>query len=132
MQDEDKAILQALAYKLRHNLTNDAFADLPKTFPIEHFPSIVKIRSQLAFISGIVPQVFDCCPQSCMAYTGPLKALTQCLYCKTSRFDEYGNAHHRYSYIPFKDCLLALHRDKPTAKLMDYHAEFKPTPDGGV
>ncbi|PIL31775.1 hypothetical protein GSI_06479 [Ganoderma sinense ZZ0214-1] len=132
LRDEDKAILRALAYKLRHNLTNDAFSDLPNAFPLENFPSLAKIRAHLAFLSGLKPQVYDCCPESCMAYTGPLEDLTHCAYCKTSRFDEYGNPRRCYTYLPLKDRLRALRRHEPTAKEMDYRGKFEATPNGGV
>ena len=122
------SILRAYAYKLKHNLTESAFADLPHVFPSERLPSLHKIQARVAFLSGLAPQHFDCCIESCMAYTGPLSDLLECPHCGTSRHDEHGKPRRQFSYVSIIPRLSALYRDPTTAEKMAYRADFDAEP----
>ncbi|KAI0698808.1 hypothetical protein C8Q76DRAFT_633802, partial [Earliella scabrosa] len=132
LREEDKAYLRAFAYKLRHNLTNEAFADIPNGFPIDDMPTLAKIRARMSFLSGIKPEVYECCPDSCMAYTGPLAHLQTCSYCQTSRYDEYGKARQTFTYLPLKPRLVAQRQHPDTARKMAYRGEYETDPEGHI
>ncbi|KAI0749096.1 hypothetical protein C8Q74DRAFT_1374197 [Fomes fomentarius] len=89
LSEEDKRLLQIYAYQLKHKLTENAYKDLPSTFDIEDLPSLKRLRSRVAFLAGLEHQLFDCCIQSCMAYTGPYTEFKECLYCEEPRYDTY-------------------------------------------
>jgi len=59
------------------------------------------ITRRVAILSGIVPLYFDCCPNSCIAYTGEYALLDQCPLCSQTRFRE-GTKKPRWQfcYIP--------------------------------
>jgi hypothetical protein len=46
-----------------------------------HLPSHFHLQSYLQNITGLHSQYFDCCPNSCMAYTGQYSDLTECPHC---------------------------------------------------
>ncbi|KAI0694857.1 hypothetical protein C8Q76DRAFT_585319, partial [Earliella scabrosa] len=130
LSDEDRAILRAYAYKLKHNLTESAFQDLHYVFPNTPLLSLHQIKARLAFLSGLTPSRYDCCVQSCMAYTGPLADLQECPHCRTSRYDEYGKARRQYSYLSLKARPLAMRRNRQTAEGMQYRGEYIADPAG--
>ncbi len=132
LREEDKVFLRAFAYKLRHKLTNEAFADIPNGFPIEDMPTLATICSRIAFLSGIKADRYDCCPDSCMAYTGYLAELDKCSYCETTRYDEYGNPRQQFSYLPLKLRLLAHRQHTETALKMFYRRDHEPDPSGTI
>ncbi|CDO74404.1 hypothetical protein BN946_scf184867.g2 [Trametes cinnabarina] len=53
LSEEDKAILHTLAFLVKHNLSEDAFAELPQVFPTARLPSLHKIKARITFLSGI-------------------------------------------------------------------------------
>lgn len=44
------------------------------------------MKNRIEWLSGVVSMASDMCPNSCMAYTGPLADRTTCLYCNTARY----------------------------------------------
>ncbi|KAF9046850.1 hypothetical protein BDZ89DRAFT_62271 [Hymenopellis radicata] len=66
----DRLICRAFAYKLRHHLTDEGFVDLPHVFEpdADHSQlSLAAVRTRVAFLSGFKPQFYDCCPKSWFA-----------------------------------------------------------------
>ncbi|KAJ7270851.1 hypothetical protein C8J57DRAFT_1065279 [Mycena rebaudengoi] len=63
--DEMKSI-RAHNYKVDTDLGARAYDKLPRTFPeLADLPSRQQLRTQITFLSGIVPVKYDCCPNSC-------------------------------------------------------------------
>jgi hypothetical protein len=44
----------------------------------------------------IQPQVFDCCSDGCVAYTGRLLAAASCLVCEKGRYHEDGRTKYTF------------------------------------
>ncbi|KAH9857261.1 hypothetical protein C2E23DRAFT_749127, partial [Lenzites betulinus] len=128
LSDADRAILRAFAFRLNNNLTEEAFAQIPYAFPTEKLPTYHKIKARVAFLAGIKAEVYDCCPESCMAYTGPLRDLQECSYCQTSRLDDYGNPRRQFSFFPVQSRLTALSSNRTTAEQMTYRADYVSDP----
>ena len=102
-----------------------------------HFPSIQpeipsmwRINEKLEKLSGIHPQWFDCCINSCMAYTGLYKDKLSCDYCNTPRFyDRKDTKGHqkpkkRYLFLPLCPRLRAQYKTEQAQVLMEYRASF--------
>jgi len=106
------------------------FAKLPYAFPSE--PPLSKlnsVRSRVAYLSGIKPKFYDCCPNSCCCYTGAHKTLFECPYCNEPQFRQDGNARKKFTYIPLIPCLVAFTGNHPLSKKMKYQGhehEHKP------
>ena len=120
LTEEDRRLLQAFAYQIKHGLTEEAFKDIPEAFGADEFPSLQKIRSRMAFLSGIKAERYDCCINSCMAYTGSLADLDACPHCKEPRYNQYASPRQQFTYLPAISCLIALHANAQTAEAMRY------------
>ncbi|KAI0640398.1 hypothetical protein C8Q79DRAFT_882617, partial [Trametes meyenii] len=132
LSNEDKAILRAFAFHVNTNLSEDHFAQIPYAFLAEKLPSLHKIKARVTFLAGIKPQVYDCCSDSCVAYTGPFADLQECPYCKLSRYDDYGKPRRRFTYFPMEARLAALSSHRETAERMQYRGDYISDPSGTV
>lgn len=112
--------MRVFAFQVQNNLNEDTLAQIPAAFPTEQLPTLKKIRARIAFLSGFDAERYDCCVESCIAYTGPYADLEQCPYCKTSRHDDFGNPRRQFAYLSLKRRLLALRQHQETAQQMEY------------
>ncbi|KAI0659148.1 hypothetical protein C8Q70DRAFT_898649, partial [Cubamyces menziesii] len=124
LSETDKILLRAISFNVRNNLSRNAFAELPQIWPDVKIPSLRKIKARLAFLAGLSFQYYDCCIESCMAYTGPLSGLQECMHCGTSRLDEYGKPRRQFGYLPMESRLVLLYRHRSTAEKMFYRANY--------
>ena len=104
----------------------------------KHFPdrkqlfSHYQMKNRIQWLSGVVSMATDMCPNSCMAYTGPLADRTTCLYCDAARYkltpeskvaacDEASCVPmQQFFTVPIGPQLQALWRHPKSAKLMKY------------
>jgi hypothetical protein len=124
----DEDICRGWAFKLKANIPDRIWAFVDRAFPRrgqEALPKTDAQRSRIAFLAGIQPQVYDCCPDSCLCYTGPHAELTQCPYCDKSRRTSKGKARKTFSYIPLAPRLAQFAANLRMAKLMQYRGEYK-------
>ena len=124
----DRDICKAFSYKLQTHTTDKAFSLLPRAFEtVRPLPNLHGIRTRAAFLSGFKPEHYDCCPNSCCAYTGPHKDLTACPYCKEPRICASGAAQKRFTYIPIIPRLKAFLANPKAATEMAYRSSHKQT-----
>ena len=92
------------------------------------------LRRELERISGIKRETFDCCINSCMAFTGEHKAAEKCLHCDEDRFfDETRKPRQTWSYIPLTSRLKLQYRNPSRAKVLsEYRHGFNPRSTTGV
>jgi len=83
-------------------------------------PKIDRIRSRITFLSGIKPEIYDCCPNSCCCYTGSLRDLRECPYCNQPRYRADGKSRKKFSYIPLIPRLVAFAGNQSMATKMQY------------
>ncbi|KAH9930110.1 uncharacterized protein B0H18DRAFT_873619, partial [Fomitopsis serialis] len=122
LSETDKATLRTFALKTDEHLTRRTLEKLPFAFPGAHVPSANHLRTRVAFLSGIKPVLYDCCPNSCCCYTGPHAALDNCPYCKAPRRDSRGKARSQFSYIPLIPRLQAFQANTEMATAMKHRA----------
>jgi hypothetical protein len=126
LSDNDIEILRAVALKLKHNLSTQCFNDLRRAFPNSSIQSWAAAQTTLLRISGIAPILYDCCTNSCCAYTGRHKEKKFCPYCKQPRFNKKGRPRRRFSYIRLIPRLQALYGNQDLARRMLYRSEKFP------
>ncbi|KAF9473564.1 hypothetical protein BDN70DRAFT_771485, partial [Pholiota conissans] len=126
----DRAICRAFSFKLQANLTDKSYSKAPLAFNTNpQLPKIGALRSRVAFLSGFKPQRFDCCPSSCICYTGPREKLQACPICKLPRFNANGTAKKHFTYIPLIPRLVASFRNVEHAQKMLYRSQHKHDPN---
>ncbi|KIK59410.1 hypothetical protein GYMLUDRAFT_119772, partial [Collybiopsis luxurians FD-317 M1] len=89
-------------------------------YPDSKLYSHYRIEKEVKNLSGIQPILCDMCPNSCMAYTGPLKNLEQCTQCGERHYDEKGNYHQKFYTIPIAPQIQARKWNEESAKELDY------------
>ena len=57
-------------------------------------------EKRIEFLSGVTPVLYDCCINSCMAYTGDYLELETCRYCSEPRLGTNGKPQRQFSYLP--------------------------------
>ncbi|KIJ63233.1 hypothetical protein HYDPIDRAFT_92764, partial [Hydnomerulius pinastri MD-312] len=123
LSESDKQTLRAFAFMHRCRLTQEGFSMLPFAFPDANVQSLSTTISRVAFLSGVVPIDYDCCPNSCCCFVGPNEDLDSCPYCHSPRFSPSGQPSKRFSYIPIIPRLIAMYGHTDMAKKMRYRAD---------
>ncbi|KAF8158604.1 hypothetical protein BJ912DRAFT_801077, partial [Pholiota molesta] len=125
----DRAICRAFSFKLQTNLTDRGYSMAPLAFQSNPpLPKIDTLRSRVAFLAGFKPQRYDCCPNSCICYTGPRDTLQACPHCNEPRFGANGTSRKHFTYIPLIPRLLASFRNTKRAKSMLYRSQHVHNP----
>lgn len=106
-------------------MTREMFEMLPYAFPGSPATTEDRVDSRAAFLSGLDPELYECCPNSCCCYVGSHSELQVCPYCSEPRYNRAGKPRKIFTYIPLVPRLLAAYRNPEMAKRMRYRAEFK-------
>jgi hypothetical protein len=130
MDERDKLILRAFALKIRDHLKDDTFESLPFVFQNHTLPSWKETRSRVAFLSGLHPVAYDCCPNSCCCFVGPHALLDKCPYCNAARYSVEQRARKSFVYVPLAPRLVALYRNVDLATKMEYRSQCVPSTQG--
>lgn len=101
-------------------MPGETFAMLPLAFPDSNISTWKDIQSRAARLSGFQPQRFDCCINSCCAFTGPHESKTTCPYCAEPRHNAAGKPRQTFIYLPIIPRLKAFLASKPMAEEMTY------------
>jgi len=89
----EKDTIKVMALEIGNQLTRKAYQGVQK---LTH--GHMEIRSEyvggqiLEHMSGIHPQVYECCANLCICFTGEFKSLTMCPLCKEPRYDGWQKA----------------------------------------
>ncbi|KIM36857.1 hypothetical protein M413DRAFT_31260 [Hebeloma cylindrosporum] len=90
-------------------------------YPEDELLSYDQIKWRIACITGVYAIIKDMCPNSCIAYTGPFKALDHCPRCNETRNDPSKQSPRQQFYmLPIGPVIQAMKRQKLTAEKMDY------------
>ena len=130
MDERDKLILRAFALKIRDHLKDETFETLPLVFQNYTLPSWKETRSQIAFLSGLHPTVYDCCPNSCCCFIGPHTLLDKCPYCNAARYSVGRRARKSFVYVPLAPRLVALYRNVDLVTKMKYRSQSAQSTQG--
>ncbi|KAI0326296.1 hypothetical protein GY45DRAFT_1224723, partial [Cubamyces sp. BRFM 1775] len=123
VSQDDLQRLRQFAFMVDTQIPDSAFAKLPFVYPDAHIDSWKAIQSRVAQLSGITPELYDCCVNSCVCFTGPHAHLTACPHCNETRHRADGRPRARFMYIPLTPRLKALQGNKSSAQQMRYRAD---------
>lgn len=122
-QKEDLDDIQALAYNLKHSHTRAALEDLSRMHGLSS-PYIMK--KKLERFSDVVDVPYDCCIDSCMAFTGPYEDLEKCKICNEPRYDNRGRPRNIFRYLPLIPRLQAFFQSDRIIDMLGYREELGP------
>jgi len=134
LTDEDLDDIQA--FKLH------VFAQMPRTafnqmrYAFQHrmqISSLYVICNKLAILSGITPQWYDCCVNSCIAYVNDYEDLGECPECSEPRWIS-GTHHQRprrmFCYLPLIPRLQTFFTNPTSREEILYRHQYEPTKNG--
>jgi hypothetical protein len=126
----EKDSIKAMALKIGNQLTRKAFQGVQK---LTH--GHMKIGSEyvagriLECASGVRFQIYDCCVNSCVCFTGEFESLTACPLCKEPKYDKRQKARNRFRYIPIIPRLQAMFQNPRIIELLLYRFQRKADPN---
>ncbi|QRW07615.1 Transposase family Tnp2 protein [Ceratobasidium sp. AG-Ba] len=122
-------------YKIDTGITSRAYGKLPQAFPeLERLPTEARMKTRMEILSGTAGVYYDCCEDSCMAFTGNKELLEKCTRCGKDRYEQDPDNPERrrpkrtFLYIPAAPRLANLYRDPETAEELGYRAQFQSEP----
>ncbi|KIY60624.1 hypothetical protein CYLTODRAFT_315278, partial [Cylindrobasidium torrendii FP15055 ss-10] len=127
----DEQICCAYAYRVKHNLTDQAFHDLPGLFRNQEDapPKLSACQTRVTFLSGFKPEFYDCCPNSCVCYVAWNADLSECPHCREPRFRADGTPRQKFMYLPIIPRLVQFAASKEMASSMRERANRSSSPD---
>jgi hypothetical protein len=94
--------------------------NIERRYPESNLLSLDKVKQLIVEITGISPITDHMCIKSCVAYTGPFKALDACPICDEPRFDSQRQPRQVFLTIPVGPLLQALRRSEDKAMALRY------------
>ena len=89
LSDQDMDDIRAFKLYMVSNMPRRAFNQMRYAFKHKmEISSLYIITHKLAILSGTTPVWYDCCLNSCIAYTGDYKNNQQCPKCSEPRFTQ--------------------------------------------
>ena len=95
-------------------------------------PSLSQLCSCVTFLAGFSAQIYDCCPNSCLCYTGPHSSATSCTYCGLSWYHSNGKPRKKFTYLPLIPWLQAFCANTKLVTLMQYWSQYEYESTPGV
>ncbi|KAJ7608961.1 hypothetical protein DFH06DRAFT_901759, partial [Mycena polygramma] len=101
LTEQDRDNIRAFLLKLISNMPRTAYNQMVYAF--EHKMELSSewvMLHRMGILSGIQPDWYDCCVDSCCAYTGAFSDLTECPYCDAPRRSPTGKSRRMFAYLP--------------------------------
>jgi hypothetical protein len=88
LSEEDLNDIRASNYKADTQITDTAYEKLSLSFPqLADLSSLYVLQKRMVFLSGVEAVKYDCCINSCIAYTCSDATLQRCPFCHEARLD---------------------------------------------
>src|SRR6202035_830230 len=101
LTEEDRDNVRAFKLKIMSNMSRKTFDQMRFTFRHKiDLDSGWVILHRMAILSGVEPVNYDCCVNSCMAYTGKYQHREDCPFCNEPRYTTKRHARRTFMYLP--------------------------------
>jgi Transposase family tnp2 len=129
LTEEDHDNIRAFKIRMVSNMPRAAFNQMRYAFRHKlQISSHYVIAHRLAVLSGVEPIWIDCCPNSCIAYTGDYKDDEQCPVCSEDRFKRNTQQPRRtFCYIPLIPRLQNFFTNEKSVKELLYRHNYRPS-----
>ncbi|KAE9390937.1 hypothetical protein BT96DRAFT_1001778 [Gymnopus androsaceus JB14] len=125
LDDADLDAIKAFKLKVKNRLTREAYNDIRFLFCDKiDIDSEWRTINRMATLAEIKLVWYDCCINTCMAFTGIHADLDTCIYCNETRNDALGNPRRRFGYLPLIPRLQGLFQSERMVKLMSYRHSY--------
>ncbi|QRV91989.1 Transposase family tnp2 [Ceratobasidium sp. AG-Ba] len=86
--------------------------------------TLQRLGTQIASLSGIKAETYDCCVNVCHAFTGKFAEEARCSTCGEHRFDEIGRSRQNFQYIPTIARFLAMFNNPAFIEKLEYRHNY--------
>ncbi|KAI0371590.1 hypothetical protein BV20DRAFT_942100, partial [Pilatotrama ljubarskyi] len=100
LTEEDLQCLRPFALKVETHMPGRTFAKLQYAFPSANLESWKAVQARAAQLSGFEPECYDCCVNSCIAFTGVYAKDNSCPFCAEPRHNSKGQPRQQFVYLP--------------------------------
>ncbi|KAF8304894.1 hypothetical protein DL93DRAFT_2066700, partial [Clavulina sp. PMI_390] len=117
--------------KLLANLSRRVYNLVREYFQEElELESLYKLHKRMAELAGIHEEVYDCCVNTCVAYTRELQNATHCpnKSCKEPRYDSQGRSRCTFSHLPIEPRFVVMYKNPDEAARLSTRANWVHTP----
>ncbi|KAJ6472219.1 hypothetical protein C8R47DRAFT_953911, partial [Mycena vitilis] len=123
LTEKDRDNIRAWIVVLLSNMSRTAFAHMRHAF--RHKMDISShwvIIHRIVILTRVEPRWYDCCPNSCIAYTAEYSHLTSCPFttCKEPRFNANDKARRLFCYLPIIPRLQGFFNNPKTIESLSY------------
>ncbi|KAJ7200626.1 hypothetical protein GGX14DRAFT_336361, partial [Mycena pura] len=126
LSEEDRDTIRAFVLKIISNMSRTSFEMMRHAFSHKlEISSLYVMIHRVAMLSGIVPEWYDCCVQSCIAYTGGYAELDSCPHCQEARRSVAGKPRRQFCYLPLIPRLQGLFQDVEMIRKLRYRHNFE-------
>ena len=95
-----------------------------RCYPNDPFLSFWQVKRHVETLSGVVPILYDMCPDTCVGFTGPLADCDRCPMCGTDRYRSgMREPQRQFTIIPLGPVIQALYGSPETAGKMHYREQ---------
>lgn len=125
MTPEDLIDIRAFKLKIVSNMSRVAFQQMRDAFRDGlEISSLYIIIHKMSILSGILPKWFDCCVNTCIAYTSQFETNSSCPLCGEQRFSANGEPRRVFCYLPLIPRLQKYFSNIKIANELGYRAEY--------
>lgn len=129
LNDVDTQIYRDFLWKMKNNVSNEAFRELRYLHPNnDGMLSWKATQQRIGRVSNLQPQLYDCCRNSCVCYVGQYADLDRCPFplCNLPRYREGARKRpfRQFTYIPLIPRLKAFLANQAQAEKMRYRADY--------
>ncbi|KAF7340818.1 hypothetical protein MSAN_02111100 [Mycena sanguinolenta] len=129
LTEQDRDNIRAFHLKLVSKMPRTAYNQMVYAFSHKmDLSSEWVMFHRMALLSGVEPRWFDCCPESCIAYTGAYSELTECPHCNGPRFSPTGKSRRMFCYLPIIPRLQGFFQNPKTIERLLYRANYEHIP----
>ncbi|KAJ7069063.1 hypothetical protein B0H15DRAFT_783198, partial [Mycena belliarum] len=128
LTDQDRDNIRAFKLVLVSKMPRVAFNHMRYAFNHKlEISSHWAMIHRIAILSHIEPVWYDCCPQSCIAYTAHYANLTHCPIstCKTPRFTDSNKPRRLFCYLPIIPRLQGFFQNSAKIDALLYRHRYK-------
>jgi Transposase family tnp2 len=129
LTEEDRDNIRAFKLKIMSNMSRKTFNQMRYTFKNKlEIDSEWVILHRLAVLADVEPVYYDCCINSCMAYTGQYEHHEACDYCRQPRYGKKRRSRRVFMYLPLIPRLQAMFQSKEKIGFLSYRHQFEHEP----
>jgi hypothetical protein len=128
LSPEELTRMRLVAFSLKYGLCREAQEELAR-WPELNLPSAYRMEKELETLSGLEEDIYHCCINSCVLFTGEFEDCQACPICEEPRLDGRQKPRNVFRYLPLQPRLQALFKSPKMLDKLQYRKNLGPFTD---